>query len=963
MLLKKLYNIVSIMSITCKDLLNLSLELVKESNNRIIENKKIQAHNLKEQKIREVNEERLLKYFDDNYLKINKKIDNINDELDSITTSSGMIVESDKLINTKLKEINNTQLELDDNINIINNKIQEKFLKEKETTTENKDLIKISGEINVVEDNIIMLKESLEEYKLDLNNLQKAKVAFEISFYLDNINNLDTSIFSKADIFKSISENSKRVHKKIIDINNEFNKIVKNAENMDNIKDYSERLSAFVENNNKYFINNDLQKIKYDTYILDVNNIINSKRNLVTNEFTNGDAAKEYFELVSNNLSKIETLIIKSQDVLKNLTDIDNSINANLFGLNDMIKQIKISNNQTNTFKSKIHDLEEKIINLGKKKTITKNINEDVNTTKIKDVKINDVKINDVKIKDVKKEDVKKEDVKKEDVKIEYLNRSCYILKRKQLDNNFNLDINNLKIHELKPMNELKNKIANLESNISKDFTKTYSTNILKIEELSVDSNDMKKTNLAQSLNIQLYYDKLPIYGQGIKNKFIFNQDNINSDVNFSDIEVTDKQVNIIDEKSAKKLAKMFYSPESKLNVKLCYYSSNKSDLIIPAYLVSGSRKNSELISTFIPASLEHLPIIKFTEVDATHIVNDNDDTIQFELTFKDFKSKNKVQYISSFENKYLDENKVIISLPKNSTKDIINQLKFIDVTLSSINEFGFIYNINLTVDLSKYLDLFNISEKKNSLSSVHNYGIEWGEEYLGSRIFLNYMNKMKEYNVKKQYSYNAQLSRKNNFIDSVDGGLDDFHVDNVDTLAYIGHGDGDGITFVTDDDDTKLSSNDAKKGNAWGDKNLEFMALMSSKVLESNHNNKNWAERWGGVFNGLHLLCGFQSSANTGEQKMLSKFAENQYSKKQSIINSWVNASNTDQPSGIESVVMGPLINTRVSDKLFNSVESAIPNLSRAYWNDKVWGADNGPGNKITKNQVKGWWRIIVTV
>ena len=67
------------MSFKSEDLLNLSMELAKESSNRIVENQKLKILNMKEQKHRELNEERMIKYFEENYTQINDRIDNIND--------------------------------------------------------------------------------------------------------------------------------------------------------------------------------------------------------------------------------------------------------------------------------------------------------------------------------------------------------------------------------------------------------------------------------------------------------------------------------------------------------------------------------------------------------------------------------------------------------------------------------------------------------------------------------------------------------------------------------------------------------------------------------------------------------------------------------------------------------------------------------------------------------------------
>ena len=94
----------------------------------------------------------------------------------------------------------------------------------------------------------------------------------------------------------------------------------------------------------------------------------------------------------------------------------------------------------------------------------------------------------------------------------------------------------------------------------------------------------------------------------------------------------------------------------------------------------------------------------------------------------------------------------------------------------------------------------------------------------------------------------------------------------------------------------------------------------------------------------------------------MLQYFADNQYDKKQTVMNSWLNAASSDQPNGRQVVVMGPLIDSS-NTSLYNSVESSISGLYRAHWNDYGWGVKDGPGLDISKKNIKGWWRVVFTV
>jgi len=245
---------------------------------------------------------------------------------------------------------------------------------------------------------------------------------------------------------------------------------------------------------------------------------------------------------------------------------------------------------------------------------------------------------------------------------------------------------------------------------------------------------------------------------------------------------------------------------------------------------------------------------------------------------------------------------------------------------------------------------------------NIHNYGIEWCEDVLCGTTYSRFTNEMEKLSVYKEYSFDAIQTNEIYSKDLKEDNLEQYYIDNVDTSVYIGHGSGDGLVFETSTADNILTCKDISKRNGWGNRDLEFKTLLSCKVLQENYNGQNWAQRWGPCFNGLHLLCGFQSNANVGEHNLLKFFAENQYTKNQSVRMSWINAANNDQPSGTQVVVMGPLINNHHTTN-FNSVPSAINGLNRAYWNDHTWGISNGPGLDISKTDIKGWWRIVFTV
>jgi len=979
------------MSFKSEDLLNLSLELAKESSNRIVENQKLKILNLKEKKNREINEERMIKYFEENYNKINERIDDINDEINNIheimEESKDSLQKSDSLINNKMIQIEEEEKSMKEKVELINKKIEEQYLLETNDEDYKEEIVKVQNEISLIEKDIDTNNKKIMEYKTDLENLRKAKIAFEISFYLDNIKNNHNILYSKADGFKTVYKNSIELMDSNKNIYNDFeNLISKNTNLKDNLDNYS-RVIALKDENNKKFQVNDIERIKLSTAKLEIDNIVKNIKNLTTDDFETPELTKIELEKSTNTLEIMEKYLTNVQEIYRNLIEINQILKNNFINLQDMIKQILISQNQKETLDKKMKDLEDKFQYVVSKESNKQS--EDLIVSKLNQ-KISELenKLNDLQKKTIiNEENNKKVDEIVQPVEnteaeksfesfiknmesienIAQQNNSSYqiknlyhILKRTPNKTETNIDIDDFNKYSPKDINVLIEKAKTIDKEL-KGFETNYSTYGIKMEEKSIDSKNISSENIGTIVNANYKFNNIKIYGQGVKNQFIFkSESNVTNIKNFTNIESTDNVISIFDKNTALKLASIFYSNMSEIDAEFCYYSSNRSEQLIPSYRIFGKIKDSELIDTFIPANLEYVPLIKFTEIDVNAIENENN--IEFELTFQNLKSVEKVQLISSFGNHYLSKNKVSIIIPKNVTKNILESLKYIDVALSSINIYGFNYNISLIIDFSKYIGLFKIIEMGDIFEKVHNYGVEWGEADLGGAIFSNYINIMDSYGIHKEYTFNSQLSKERNFIDSNASGLDNRYVDNVDTLAYIGHGSGDGITFLTSDNDNKLTNSDAEQGNAWGNKNLEFMALMSCQVLKETHNGVSWADRWGGVFNGLHLLCGFQTNANTGEHMMLGNFANNQYGNKMTVLNAWLNAANLDQPSGRQAVVMGPLIQNSRTD-LYNSKISSIPSLYRAYWNDKAWGVENGPGNKVFKNDIKGWWRIVFTV
>jgi hypothetical protein len=250
-----------------------------------------------------------------------------------------------------------------------------------------------------------------------------------------------------------------------------------------------------------------------------------------------------------------------------------------------------------------------------------------------------------------------------------------------------------------------------------------------------------------------------------------------------------------------------------------------------------------------------------------------------------------------------------------------------------------------------------------------HNYGLSWGEKDLGPTIVSRYLNEMDNHpdadgHATREYYWNGFNSWERDYLDRNMGwfrfgtdnqGLDDYYTDNVDLATYVGHGNGNGITFETTQNDTLVRYDDVI--DSWGNRDCEYHAWQSCQVLEDSWGGLSWDERWGPAFNGLHLICGFITNAGVDGHNLLKYFAENKYDERETVMDAWFNAALDDQDSGRIAAVMGVLVDD--ADTGHNEAPSSISGLSRAHWNDEIFNR----GTDVEWLDIKGWWRAQITV
>ena len=425
----------------------------------------------------------------------------------------------------------------------------------------------------------------------------------------------------------------------------------------------------------------------------------------------------------------------------------------------------------------------------------------------------------------------------------------------------------------------------------------------------------------------------------------------------------------------------------SSKDLELIYYLPEGSDTLVPMYQIGNAqsgptKSNANVLGMIFPANKKYDNNFRLEgelKYNKETIINDSDN--------KDYDDENNnneiVKYTFTFNapNTIIDKINFIGNL-KNIDKHSSGPGKYIfeyehdgskgslkSVLINYVNE----YDISKTVLVELKQDINNIATIKNpspsnfgfAVSRDNNeYGIEWGEDVIGGACYSNYVNYM-DTKATNNYKWTKPNAWVSDFIDKDNFGFDHLWVDDVDISTYIGHGNGYGFNLEgSGSQNGSLTYEEAGKGEAWGNKDLEYQVWLSCQVLEEVYDGKEWWERWGPTFNGLHLICGFQTNASTGTHKQLKYFAQNVYDEKETVRRSWFDAADRDQPDGTQAVVMGPLMSaTGNNASQYGAINSSISGVLRAHWNDVAWNLA-GPNKKdLPKDKVVGWWRVVHTV
>ncbi|AQT67808.1 hypothetical protein STSP2_00958 [Anaerohalosphaera lusitana] len=227
-------------------------------------------------------------------------------------------------------------------------------------------------------------------------------------------------------------------------------------------------------------------------------------------------------------------------------------------------------------------------------------------------------------------------------------------------------------------------------------------------------------------------------------------------------------------------------------------------------------------------------------------------------------------------------------------------------------------------------------------VGGVSDYGIERAVSDMGGANQRNFANRFNSEGVTQRFNWTGKNSWEADFKEDA---YDSSYVDNVDICFYIGHGWPGGFTFESSNTDGSIRHNES--GIAWGNKDLEFLSLLSCQVLKSPANNQSAISRWRDEFAGLHLLTGFHTNAHDWG-KFSKRYAQYMLGRNFAFTTvtlpvraAWFKAKQQKQPSGNRAAVMGPI----------------GPNGTTNY-NDYYWG--QGPiGPDIRGSNIQGFWYV----
>lgn len=529
------------------------------------------------------------------------------------------------------------------------------------------------------------------------------------------------------------------------------------------------------------------------------------------------------------------------------------------------------------------------------------------------------------------------------------------------------------------------------------------SENLISLEEFdSKRKNKMKFYEVGKKTKWTPYINGLRIFGGVEVRKYKIEYNEIVPELIKENVSKLDTKLGIVDfgenveidtpEEIVERFQNKFRGKDFKLSpndLELIYYLPEGSTTLVPMYQIGNAKTgptkgDANVLGLVFPANQKYDNNFRLEgelkyKKERIESENDKDDGEEEDNLIIENR-RELVKYTFTFNAPNTDINKInFIGNLKNVKKSSTGPGKYIfefesdfnkesleSVLINYVNE----YDVSKTVLVALRQEMNNIPTLNNPVPSNiglavsrdnNEYGIDWGEDVIGGACYSNYVNFMDNKAINR-YKWTKPTAWVSDFIDKDNGGFDHLYVDDVDISTYIGHGNGYGFNLEgSGSQNGSLTYWEAAKGKAWGNRDLEYQVWLSCQVLEEVYQGKEWWERWGPTFNGLHLICGFQTNASTGTHKQLKYFAQNVYNSKKTVRRAWFDAADSDQPDGTQAVIMGPLMNAAGNNaSQYAAINSSINGVLRAHWNDVAWNLAGPTKKDLSKDKVVGWWRVV---
>jgi hypothetical protein len=180
--------------------------------------------------------------------------------------------------------------------------------------------------------------------------------------------------------------------------------------------------------------------------------------------------------------------------------------------------------------------------------------------------------------------------------------------------------------------------------------------------------------------------------------------------------------------------------------------------------------------------------------------------------------------------------------------------------------------------------------------------GIEWVKAYHGraadlsntkpqAEAFYTTLSGVRSFNWGDDLAWDQDFEQSG--VGSPSSGTDTTWVDNVDFVFFSGHGSTSGPMFgVATHDDGRVKNTEV----AWGDRELEWLALDACNVLEDS----GVFNRWGwGKFKGLHYVLGFHTT--TSDEKHRGQYLADKLNAGWRVRDAWIHACQETEGSSTQ--------------------------------------------------------------